>query len=85
MLNVKKDLDPFEFYDMKTLPVTDEMEEIQSTRIKLAVLKAQNKLNDEDDEVISQAEHDLDQVMGLETYNDPPKARSFDNLQHIHW
>ena len=38
-------------------------------------LKAKNKLSDDED-VISQADHDLEQVMGLETYKDPPKAGS---------
>ena len=73
MLNIKSDLDPFELYDMKN--VNEDVEDIQSARIKLAVLKAKNKLSDDED-VISQADHDLEQVMGLETYKDPPKAGS---------
>ena len=73
MLNIKSDLDPFELYDMKI--GNEDVEDIQSARIKLAVLKAKNKLSDDED-VISQAEHDLEQVMGLETYKDPPKAGS---------
>ena len=74
MLNVKSDLDPFELYEMKN--INDNIEDIQSARIKLAVLKAKNKLSDEED-VISQAEHDLEEVMGLEIYKDPPKERNF--------
>ena len=73
MLNIKSDLDPFELYDMKI--GNEDVEDIQSARIKLAVLKAKNKLSDDED-VISQAEHDLEQVMGLEAYKDPPKAGS---------
>ena len=52
MLNVKSDLDPFELYEMKN--INDNIEDIQSARIKLAVLKAKNKLSDDED-VISQA------------------------------
>lgn len=39
MLNIKSDLDPFELYDMKNF--NEDVEDIQSARIKLAVLKVQ--------------------------------------------
>ena len=39
MLNIKSDLDPFELYGMKNL--NEDVEDIQSARIKLAVLKVQ--------------------------------------------
>lgn len=61
ILKVKSDLDPFELYDDLD---KDNVDCVNSTRMKLAMLKASNKLDD--DEVIDQANHELEQVMELE-------------------
>ena len=51
--------DPFELYDTKS----DQVEEVQSARMKLAALKAKSHV---EDELLTNAEHDLEQVIQLE-------------------
>lgn len=58
IFKVKTDLDPFELYDL------NDKDNVESTRMKLAMLKASAKLDQQS--LIDEADHDLEQVMELE-------------------
>ena len=64
---VKPDLDPLEMYNLD-----GEIEDIQSTRMKLAMLKAKNKISENNVEIWSQADQDLENVIELENYQEQP-------------
>lgn len=63
IFEVKPQLNPFELYDMNS-----DVEDVQSARIKLAVLKAKSKIeeNELDNDAFNNADDDLKQVIQLE-------------------
>ena len=63
IFEVKPQLDPFELYDMNS-----DVEDVQSARMKLAVLKAKSKIeeNELDNDAFNNADDDLKQVIQLE-------------------
>ena len=84
LIKIKPDLDPFQVYgsiqfNFNSNPEDDDQDAsiaIQSTRVKLATLRAQDKVNyksdnDDDDEIFKEADHDLEQILELEVLNKP--------------
>ena len=64
---LKSDFDPFDLYN-----IDGDVEDFQSARMKLAMLKAKHRVENEpeDFEILSQADHDLEKVIDLETYDE---------------
>ena len=51
-----------------SLPEDDDASVIQSTRVKLAALRAKDKVNND---IFKEADHDLEQILELEVFNKP--------------
>ena len=62
IFKAKPQLDPFELYD-----VNSDVEDVQSARMKLAVLRAKDKV--QSDEAYNEADKDLREVIHLENKN----------------
>ena len=81
LIKIKPDLDPFQVYGSNPEDDDDQQDAsiaIQSTRVKLAALRAQDKVNyksdnddDDADEIYKEADHDLEQILELEVLNKP--------------
>ena len=51
-----------------SIPEDDDASVIQSTRVKLAALRAKDKVNND---IFKEADHDLEQILELEVFNKP--------------
>ena len=73
LFQVKPGLDPFDVYGDDSVIVDEENDNasivIQSTRAKLAALRAKDKVNDD---IFKEADRDLEQILELEVLNKSP-------------
>ena len=72
LFQVKSELDPFDVYGDDSVIVeenNDNASVIQSTRAKLAALRAKDKVNDD---IFKEADRDLEQILELEVLNKSP-------------
>ena len=72
LFQVKSGLDPFDVYGDDSVIVDEENDNasvIQSTRAKLAALRAKDKVNDD---IFKEADRDLEQILELEVLNKSP-------------
>ena len=69
LFQVKPGLDPFDVYGDDSVIVDDNASVIQSTRAKLAALRAKDKVNDD---IFKEADRDLEQILELEVLNKSP-------------
>ena len=72
LFQVKSGLDPFDVYGDESVIVDEENDNasvIQSTRAKLAALRAKDKVNDD---IFKEADRDLEQILELEVLNKSP-------------
>ena len=74
LFQVKPGLDPFDVYGDDSVIVDEENDNasvIQSTRAKLAALRAKDKVNDD---IFKEADRDLEQILELEVLNKQPTS-----------
>ena len=73
LFQVKSGLDPFDVYGDDSVIVDEDNDNasivIQSTRAKLAALRAKDKVNDD---IFKEADRDLEQILELEVLNKSP-------------
>ena len=73
LFQVKPGLDPFDVYGDDSVIVDEDNDNasivIQSTRAKLAALRAKDKVNDD---IFKEADRDLEQILELEVLNKSP-------------
>ena len=73
LFQVKSELDPFDVYGDDSVIVDEDNDNasivIQSTRAKLAALRAKDKVNDD---IFKEADRDLEQILELEVLNKSP-------------
>ena len=73
LFQVKSELDPFDAYGDDSVIVDEDNDNasivIQSTRAKLAALRAKDKVNDD---IFKEADRDLEQILELEVLNKSP-------------
>ena len=72
LFQVKPGLDPFDVYGDDSVIVDEDNDNasvIQSTRAKLAALRAKDKVNDD---IFKEADRDLEQILELEVLNKQP-------------
>lgn len=79
VFKVKSDLDPFDLYGQSQY---EDQSELKSARLKLAVLKAKDKVSD-DRFLFDQADHDLERIMELETFNDQQPGHRANNVMKV--
>ena len=84
VFRAKPDIDPFELYgagggdamsEYNVGTFNDDHEDLESARVKLAILKAQDKVADSKDKtvVFDEADHDLQEIIALQSFRERPE------------